>query len=56
MGLHYGLGLFKAEDAVIHPLGLGPKMFACTFLPVASFAKALADAGLLEDRNTMPRR
>jgi len=56
MGLHYGLGLFRSEDAVIHPLGLGPKMFACTFLPVASFAKALADAGLLEDRNTMPRR
>lgn len=49
MGLHHGLGLFKAEDAVIHPLGLGPKMFACTFLPVASFAKALTDANLVEN-------
>ena len=52
MGLQYGFGLFKSEDAVIHPLGLGPKMFACSFLPVASFARAITDAGIVERSNS----
>ena len=56
MGLHYGLGLFQVEDAVIHPLGLGPKMFACSFLPVASFAKAITDAKIVERSNSEDSR
>ena len=56
MGLHYGFGLFRSEDAVIHPLGLGPKMFACSFLPVASFAKAITDAKIVggREREALP--
>lgn len=47
MKLQYGFGLFRSGDSVVHPIGLGPKMFACTFLPVASFAKAITDAKVI---------